>query len=320
MTDTATADVRPTPAAPAPAAAADKYTAPPPATDILFDDDLEGDEPAAETTPAGDGKQDAEGEPVERPAWARPADEESAEAWREERNIPADPDDYELPVDPDQLDDTGRQTIEGFTKLSHELDLPQESASKMFKFAETRAQEIMAARVEQDRAEAGAAKEALFEQWGDGAKANLRSVTSLLKGLPADLSKAVREARVSNGLGGRLANNPAFLQMMAHYAALKAGDPAVGIFDGQADGARIKAIELTRRNNIDDYFKQDMHLEIEKLMQRKAARAPAGPAPTSKDAAREAEILKVMKSNFQEYERLNLGAELAAIRARRGAN
>ena len=145
----------------------------------------------------------------------------------------AEPDDYDLPVDPEQLDDNARQTIAGFTKLAHDLDLPQEGAAKCSS-SRPRAQEIMAARVEQDRAEARAAKQALADEWGDDANDNLKSVNALLKSLARRSFQGVRDARTGNGLAHVWRTSLRFWQMLAEYAALKAA-------------ARLPASSMVRR-------------------------------------------------------------------------
>ena len=313
MTENATADVRSTPAAPALAAVEDKATAPAPAIDTIVDDDI-----GPPATPAGDGKQEADGQPAERPVWACPEDEEAAEAWREERNIPADPDDYELPVDQDHLTDVGRETIQGFQEVAHALSLPQETASKLYEFTAQRAREIMDARVEQDRAEAASAKQVLAEQWGADAGNNLKAVNALLKKFPSGLSKAIRDARSGNGLGSRLTNDAAFLSMLSEYAALKAGGSTAGIFDGQADEKRITEIKRARSDDFDKYIRHGLDGELATIEARQAARAPAGEGERPGDRAREAEIRKILKADSNEYFQRGLDKELTQILNRRG--
>ena len=113
---------------------------------VALDDDVDAADTGGEggdTAAAADNSESAE-----RPAWARPDDEKAGTEWREERGIPAEADDYSLPIaDPDHLDDSAHQTIKGFKQVAHKYDLPQEATASMYEFATTRAQEIMAARI-----------------------------------------------------------------------------------------------------------------------------------------------------------------------------
>lgn len=311
---TATAEpLAPNTATPAPTATPNPVAA----AELLALDDIDADDAGGDVGEAARGD---EGEPAEKPAWARPDDEEAAEAWREERGVPLDPDDYDLPVPDAALNDaTFKETINGFTNLAHSLDLPQEGAAKLYEFVETRGREIMAARVEQDREEATSAKQVLAEEWGADAGNNLKAVNALLKELPSGLSKAIRDARAGNGLGSRLANEPLFLQMLAEYAALKNAGPTAGIFDGQADEKRIAEIKRARMDDFGTYVRHGLDKELATLEARQTARAPAAEGERRGDRAREAEIRKALRDDSTEYFRQGLDKELTAILQRRSA-
>jgi hypothetical protein len=279
-------------------------------------DDWLDDEPeATEGADAEVGAAELAKDEGERPEWACPTDPELAKEWREARGIPADPDGYEW-EQPEgvELNERAQETLSAFGQVAHSLDLSAEAANKLVEFVREQGQHRLA---EVDKTDISAAKDALHQQWGDRAESNLKSVKGLFAELPPDLGKAIREARLSTG--SRLSNDPSFLALLADYAALRRGQPSVGVFDAHKDEARITEIRRALKNDVDSYFKNDLNKELTTLLERQGSRAPAKPPSLGADARREAEVRKVMRTNYQKYQAEGLDRELAQIIARRSA-
>ena len=318
MTDSTTTAQPPAGNAPQPAAQPEKPNAAP--ATLLTDDLLD-------EADLGDGDQersslsDSEADEGERPAWARPSDPEEATAWREEREIPLEPDGYLEVFEPpkgESFSEQGQETLASFAQVAHELDLSASSARQLVDFVAEHGRKQQAAMVEKDQADIAAAKQTLHSEWADQADSHLQSVKGLMKSLPADLSKALREARVGP-FGSRLTNNPAFLQLLADYAALKAGKGSVSIFSAESDQKRVGEIRRSLKSDVESYYRDCLDQEMTKLLERQAARAPSGPKRLQADVRREQEIRKVMRSNYQKYKDDGLDVELTQILARRSA-
>lgn len=321
MTKTTTTAPAPAASTPQPAApAAEPTNKPTPTVAPKQEQQAPADDWLTEQPEATEGA-DADGaaEPAEdggeRPEWACPTDPELAKEWREERGVPETPDAYEW-EQPEgiELSEQARETLTAFGQVAHSLDLSAEAANKLVDFVREQGQQRLA---EVDKTDISTAKDALHQQWGERAESNLKNVKGLFNELPPDLSKAIREARLSTG--SRLSNDPSFLAMLADYAALRRGQPSVGVFDAQKDEARITEIRRTLKNNVDAYYQDGLDQELTTLLQRQGSRAPAKPTPHGADARREAEIRKVMRANYQKYKDDRLDVELTQILARRSA-
>jgi hypothetical protein len=273
--------------------------------DLLVDDGEESADASADAADATDTD-------AERPAWQRPEGLEGDElvAWKGAQGLPVEPDDIEVELElkeGQQVTEVGQQLIDGVKAFAVEHDMPGQTVNGLVQWYQQQIDAQQAKLKEADAAHQKAARAALSE-------AEIAAVKSASKGLPQDLRQMLREARLPDGR--LLQNQPAVLRMLA---GLNAKGKATRMDNAAADEQEIERIKLVRRNNIQDYYSQDLHLKLERLESRKAARAPAPEGPRPTDKAREAEIRKAMARDFEAYSRSPMRNELTEIMRRRGA-
>ena len=203
--------------------------------------------------------------------------------------IPEDADAYAFePPQGVEFSERAQENLQQFREVTHNLDLPSATASELVRFVHAQHERYRAAQHAQDVADAEVRQTRIARVCGERADSNLRSLTGLLKQLPSDLAKALRSVRTDDdGLGGRVVNQAAFIQLMADLANLRRGRASVSAFDAQQEQQRTKTIERARAREVDAYFKDGLSDELSTLLNRQAARAstPEGPRPS--DEARE---------------------------------
>lgn len=271
MTETPTTTPVPAdkPAAPSavetPAPAVKQPTPEPADEGVAFDgdDDWEDGEEAAEPEPEGDER--SKPAVVDGP----PANAKEAAAWREARGIPAEAKAYqppELKLNEQTIKvDSADPIFTSFAAKAHALNLPQTGLDELASWAvETRASQ-MTQRREADKVENAAMKSTL-------SPAAKQAANSVLGALPVDLRRAIREARLGDGLGGRLINNSEFVGLLAEIGQRRSSAGET-YRSPEHDARREQEILNVMRNENDRYYSEKLDVELTQIRTRKEARS-----------------------------------------------
>jgi hypothetical protein len=312
------------PVAPAPAAAAKPTASPaakappamaPPADEDADDGaDLAGDDFLIDAELQGedgdDGDQNAEVAP-------QSPDQRAAD-------VPADPDGYEFKAPAGtEFSDRDQPILSEFAQTAHQLGLSNTEANSLTEFVYKQAQHMREHRLEADKADRATVLQAMDKIWGTAAPANQAAVRQALRNMSPDLQRAVKTARVNGDPNAALLiHTPSFLNWVAQLSRQagqrpqpqNAGPPLHQIQD------HIDQIRRVMKDDSDYFYRHKLDQKLSELEQQKAALQPpaSAPGPLRGDAAREKQIMHVMRTNFPKYLERGLQAELAAIRQRAG--
>jgi len=252
-----------------------------------------------ETAADGDAAGEAAEDEPEGQDWVRPDDPYAAAAWRELRGIPADPTDYDLAPEGQELTDAGRETLEAYAQIAHELDLPQATARQLAEFVAEQGQRQREAIATRDKADVEAGVSALRGEFGDDYTPNMELARAGMKALPEAFAKELRGARLGNGQGRKLINDPQFVGLLMEIGRLKKITPS--------DEMRLKEIESVRDRNIDEYRNKKLDQEALALNRKIAADKNAvdsdAPALSPAEEQEERELLELLEADVDKYNR-----------------
>lgn len=217
---------------------------------------------------------------------AEDATPEEKKAYYEERGIPVEAKDYDIPkVAGHQWTEADTPVLNGFKEVAHSLMIPQAAMNGITEwFARTiDAQKEAAenARIAQDKASAENLSDALRADLGAEYKPTLALMKRLLNDpehMPDDLGTMLLSARTDDGT--RLINVPAFTKLLAQMSRDAYGDGGFISGDAAAKHSSRKAeIERIMKTDMKKYYDDGLdkeYLEIiakEKSMNRRGRAA-----------------------------------------------
>lgn len=216
---------------------------------------------------------------------AEDATPEEKKAYYEERGIPVEAKDYDIPkVAGHQWTEADTPVLNGFKEVAHSLMIPQAAMNGITEwFARTidaQKEAAQNARIAQDKANAETLSDALRADLGAEYKPTLALMKRLLSDpehMPDDLGTMLLSARTDDGT--RLINVPAFTKMLAQMSRDAYGDGGFITGDAAAKHSSRKAeIERIRNTNIEDYYAQGLDKEYLEIVEREEKMAKRGRA------------------------------------------
>ena len=198
-------------------------------------------------------------------------DEAGWKAWREERGIPQDAKDYDLPMMLDgnyeEMDDAGKQTVDMFRSAFHELNLDQGTAAKVMEVANTAATQQLERQAQQDAFNQEAIEDGLRVEWGAEYRSNIALNAKFMEDKLGDGWQQVIMARQPDG--ARLADNIQFAKLLNAAAraeggtTLESGDTVIG----KSAEARIEEIRTVMQSDYGRYKTEGLDKEYAKLIE-----------------------------------------------------
>lgn len=211
------------------------------------------------------------------PADASP---EQLAAWRGERGLPIQAQDYEIPLaaglKADQLDEGQKASIEGFQKLALNLNLSKPQAAAVAKYHNEMMEKAAVDSMTRDAILADKLEESLRLEWGPSYKNHVaQTAVYFQREVGADGWENILEARLPDGT--RLVNNAKFAKFFHKVAADMDGgvilESGSGGVPGTSVEGRIAEIAKIMNTNFAQYNADpDMRREYADLLQRQEER------------------------------------------------
>jgi hypothetical protein len=187
---------------------------------------------------------------------SQPPDPSNAEAmtqWRQENNIPATADEYDLipeGIKPEEIDGKTKESLQFIQKGLHEANIPATAAKALSKIMVDMAAQQQEALTEADAGNMDNCEDALMTDWGADYKTNLKANMATMKKHWGEDMEDIISARTPSGR--RLADIPAFNKAINALARSEGADI---LYDGENRGG--SSLE-SRRAEIEKIMAEDM--------------------------------------------------------------
>jgi hypothetical protein len=204
-----------------------------------------------------------------------PTEKEIA-AYRKSMGIPDSTDEYQLALPEDiEIDDVTKNIIEDFRQSAHNVNIPQAQASKIAEWFLEYNDMVGQEQAEMDVRFAEEAEEELRSLYGSEYKANVQAANNMIAEYMGDKAPDFLNQQLISG--GKVGDNPAFVQMLVDLA--RSNPSHDFMFDsgsGSTNSVDERISELRKLMNSDnaserkEYWSDKVQSELTDLYTRKA--------------------------------------------------